>query len=655
MLQDEADIIEYAVRANLLLLDQFVLIVQPSSDGSLEILDQLVHEGLSITIWRRPINYYAQTSVLTSIAARVQDAFAPDFLFMLDADEILRARNREELLENLCQIPPGNVGEIPWKTYVAPESTPDTSGVFDATKWTEVLAVEPKQYYKIVIPAGLAVRQTEISAGSHYISWKHGEIIPSVKLENVFLAHLPVRTATQTAQKVISSLVARAIARGTTWWGQQSVHYTAFLDEILKTGTIGDIRLASLTYALTDKRGPLPETAILESANLLPPLPMKYGSLRSDIPQEASLFGRLVSNIRPIPGILQNRLVAAENGASNFSATGAFSAEFHSQILKCDWPPVEFAEKRIAPASILDIGCGLGAYLAVFQSRGKRVLGVDGSDHGPFHLIPENAYIKADLTETLVSTPEIFDMGICLETLEHLPFAAGVRIVELLARQCRKAILFSVAQPRQPGYHHITLLEVGRWLEEFSKRGWHVDCRASLSMRFLASYHWFRKNLFLLLPGPLGEDNARLLPSLLQIGMQTGEWPDQASADVVSWAGEIKTFAIRSKDVFEPLETAARDIDSMQREIDQLRSHLSSASRDINSMRREIDQLRSHFSSATDRLDRTEAEAKTLHKELTHVETQRTDVLDAIAAWNRRPWYHRAIYKLSLEKLEKRA
>ena len=205
MLQDEADIIEYAVRANLLLLDQFVLIVQPSSDGSLEILDQLVHEGLSITIWRRPINYYAQTSVLTSIAARVQDAFAPDFLFMLDADEILRARNREELLENLCQIPPGNVGEIPWKTYVAPESTPDTSGVFDATKWTEVLAVEPKQYYKIVIPAGLAVRQTEISAGSHYISWKHGEIIPSVKLENVFLAHLPVRTATQTAQKVISS------------------------------------------------------------------------------------------------------------------------------------------------------------------------------------------------------------------------------------------------------------------------------------------------------------------------------------------------------------------------------------------------------------------------------------------------------------------
>lgn len=125
MLQDEADIIEYAVRANLLLLDQFVLIVQPSSDGSLEILDQLVHEGLSITIWRRPINYYAQTSVLTSIAARVQDAFAPDFLFMLDADEILRARNREELLENLCQIPPGNVGEIPWKTYVAPESTPD--------------------------------------------------------------------------------------------------------------------------------------------------------------------------------------------------------------------------------------------------------------------------------------------------------------------------------------------------------------------------------------------------------------------------------------------------------------------------------------------------------------------------------------------------
>jgi SAM-dependent methyltransferase len=527
--------------------------------------------------------------------------------------------------------------------------------VFDTAEWTEVLAVEPQQYYKIVIPAGVAVRQTEISAGSHYISWKHGEIIPSVKMENIFLAHLPVRTATQTAQKIVSTLVAIAIARGTAWWGKESVHITPLLDEMLKSGAIGDIRRVSLTYMLTDKSVPLPETEMLDSANLLPPLPMKYGSLRADIPQEASLFGRLISNIRPIPGILQNRVVAVENAASNFSATGAFSAEFHSRILKCDWPPVEFAEKRIAPASILDIGCGLGAYLAVFQSRGKRVLGIDGSDHGPFHLIPENAYIKADLTETLVSTPEIFDMGICLETLEHLPFAAGVRIVELLARQCRKAILFSVAQPHQPGFHHITLVEVERWIEEFSKRGWHVDCRASLSMRFLASYHWFRKNLFLLLPGPLGEDNARLLPSLLQIGMQTDEWPDQASAGVVSWPGEIKTFAIRSKDVFEPLETAARDIGSMEGEIDQLRSHLSSASRDIDSMRREIDQLRSHFSSATDRLDRMESEAKRLLKELTHVETQRTNVLNAIAAWNRRPWYHRAIYKLSLEKLEKQA
>jgi hypothetical protein len=74
-------------------------------------------------------------------------------------------------------------------------------------------------------------------------------------------------------------------------------------------------------------------------------------------------------------------------------------------------------------------------------------------------------------------------------------------------------------------------------------------------MRFLASYHWFRKNLFLLLPGPLGEDDARLLPGLLEMGMETYEGPDQANAGVVSWPGEIETFAIRSKDVFEPLET----------------------------------------------------------------------------------------------------
>jgi hypothetical protein len=347
---------------------------------------------------------------------------------MLDADEIVRARNREDLVANLWQIPMGNVGVIPWKTYIAPESTPDTNGAFDAAKWIETLAVESHHYYKIVIPANVTARLTEISQGSHFISWRQSKSISSVELKNIFLAHLPVRTAKRATQKVIGNLVARAIAQGTAWWGQHSVHYTGFLDEIFRTGTIGDISRASLTYALTDKRGPLPKAAMLDSATVLPTLALKYSSLRAATPREARFFERLVLNIRPIPGILQNRMVAVEHAGSNFPAMGAFSAEFHSQILKCDWPPVEFAEKRIAAASILEIGCGLGAYLAVFESRGKRVLGVDGPDHGPFHLIPKTAYMRADLTETLVSIPEIFDMGICLETLQNLPLAANCRV-----------------------------------------------------------------------------------------------------------------------------------------------------------------------------------------------------------------------------------
>ena len=97
MVQSEGDVIEYFVRSNIQFLDHMFIILNPSEDGTGEILAELVREGLPITIWPTRINYYAQSEVITALANRIRDQFSPDFLCLLDADEIFLADSEKNL------------------------------------------------------------------------------------------------------------------------------------------------------------------------------------------------------------------------------------------------------------------------------------------------------------------------------------------------------------------------------------------------------------------------------------------------------------------------------------------------------------------------------------------------------------------------------
>lgn len=89
-------------------------------------------------------------------------------------------------------------------------------------------------------------------------------------------------------------------------------------------------------------------------------------------------------------------------------------------------------------------------------------------------------------------------MSIFVETAEHLSENAGLSIIEEIASRTTDAIVFSAAQPGQPGHGHRTLRDPEFWLQHFERRGWHVDVPCSISIRVLSTLHWFRRNLFLL-------------------------------------------------------------------------------------------------------------------------------------------------------------
>ncbi len=124
------------------------------------------------------------------------------------------------------------------------------------------------------------------------------------------------------------------------------------------------------------------------------------------------------------------------------------------------------------PASVLDVGCGLGIWLSVAQSLGvEHIQGVEG----PW-LNPKNLHIKPAhvLTRDLENPFDLFrryELVISLEVAEHLkPDRAG-SFVENLVRH-GDMILFSAAIPYQGGHNHLNEQWPAYWADIFKTQGY---------------------------------------------------------------------------------------------------------------------------------------------------------------------------------------
>jgi SAM-dependent methyltransferase len=126
--------------------------------------------------------------------------------------------------------------------------------------------------------------------------------------------------------------------------------------------------------------------------------------------------------------------------------------------------------EALAPRSVVDVGCGTGAWLAEAARLGvDDYLGVDGYTPGESLRIPVTRFLLQDLTEP-VRLDRRFDLVLCLEVAEHLPPTAADTLVGSLAR-LGSAVLFSAAVPHQGGSNHLNEQWLEYWAERFRAHG----------------------------------------------------------------------------------------------------------------------------------------------------------------------------------------
>ena len=128
----------------------------------------------------------------------------------------------------------------------------------------------------------------------------------------------------------------------------------------------------------------------------------------------------------------------------------------------------------LAPASVIDVGCGDGSWLSVFRENGvEDAFGLDGDWVDDIQLkIPAQCFRRTRLDQPF-RIERRFDIALCLEVAEHLPETSAREFISQLTTLA-PIVFFSAAIPFQGGLHHVNEQWPDYWAGHFESHGYHA-------------------------------------------------------------------------------------------------------------------------------------------------------------------------------------
>jgi SAM-dependent methyltransferase len=154
--------------------------------------------------------------------------------------------------------------------------------------------------------------------------------------------------------------------------------------------------------------------------------------------------------------------------------------------------------RHLKPSSVLDVGCGAGAWVVAYRECGVGdVMGVDAGHGRCEQLLFDPARFHAIDVAGVFRLPRRFDLVQCLEVAEHLDRSAGETLVDNLVAHA-PIVLFSAAPPGEGGENHINERPYEYWRDLFQRSGYALFDFLRPQVRFRRSVdHSYRYNMLL--------------------------------------------------------------------------------------------------------------------------------------------------------------
>jgi SAM-dependent methyltransferase len=173
--------------------------------------------------------------------------------------------------------------------------------------------------------------------------------------------------------------------------------------------------------------------------------------------------------------------------------------------------------KHVAPASCVEVGCGVGTWLRVLKDGGTVVRGYDGPWVDARDLVIDADEFEATDLRTMPNDPGYYDLALCLEVAEHLPISVAPALVEWLCSHS-PVVLFSAAIPGQRGRGHLNEQWQNWWADRFRAHEFvPLDLIRPLIWYDERVPHWYRQNVLVYTrPGTLRTEEGTV-PALLDV------------------------------------------------------------------------------------------------------------------------------------------
>ena len=398
---------------------------------------------------------------------------------------------------------------------------------------------ELPQYYKVISRLdGHFIPELIFTQGNHAMERTDHVPVTSVELAGVALGHFPVRNARQMEAKAIVGWMAYLVKDPNARHANQGYQWQEAFDQVIADGGILPETLSRLSMMYAQQRDQIDwdADAVADPMNFR--YERRYGAFPS-----TSILSTIAKSIEdmlatPAEGFAESiraecvkkvgEMARTSSGRERSSQT-VFDSTWHYDNLFLDLPPFHHLIDVCRPESVLDIGCGIGSYLLYFvHHQVREVFGIDGIEPS-VNLLPADRYLQHDLSQPF-HLGQQFDLVLCVEVVEHLAPDDADRLLEVVAEHAKERILFSAAEPGQPGKGHINCRPIGEWLEAWRQLGWQCDVLASLSFRALSTFHWLRRNPVVL---RRGHDNSSPCPvsvTLEEIARKPFTWHPQTAA-----------------------------------------------------------------------------------------------------------------------------